>query len=116
MTRRSTISVAAARWVEIDAGDERAAEPRYALGAVAARCGVHPRTLRRYEQLGLIEPAGDGPGRYSDLDVARVRRIRRLVNDLGVNLAGVAAILHLCEQVLVLQGELRVQRDGEPGD
>lgn len=83
-------------------------EPRYAITALAARSGVHVSTIRRYEEFGLIENAGTAAGipLYSESDLDRVQRIRRLVDDLGVNLAGAAAILHLREQLLVLQREL----------
>src|SRR3712207_7618439 len=65
-------------------------EPRYEIGAVAVRCGIHPQTVRQYERLGLIQPARSrGNFRlYSDADLERLQRIQRLVNDLGVNLAG----------------------------
>ena len=92
-------------------------EARYAITAVAARCGVHVETVRRYERFGLIEPVAVEAGvrLYSLDDIDRVRRIRRLVDDLGVNLAGVAAILHMREQLLSLQRELRSLREGRPG-
>ena len=87
-------------------------EPRYAISVVAEKCGVHRRTLLRYEEWGLLEPARSGRGRlYSDADVERVMRIRRLVNDLGVNLAGAAAVLHLRRQVVTLQREMQALRD-----
>ncbi len=82
-------------------------EPRYAISVVAARCGVRKGTLRRYEEWGLLEPARSGRQRlYSEADIDHVLRIRRLVEDLGVNLAGAAAVLHLRQQVISLQREL----------
>ncbi|MGH2517353.1 MAG: MerR family transcriptional regulator [Ktedonobacterales bacterium] len=68
---------------------------------VAARlAGVHEQTLRHYERLGLVTPARKGssprsPRRYTEDDIARVAHIRRLVKDLGVNLAGVETILNM---------------------
>ena len=114
MARRITVAtVAAERWVEPEpepaAGDR---EPRYAAAAVAAICRIHPSTLRRYERLGLVEP-WRAPGEiplYSVADIARLRRIQRLVDDLGVNLAGAEVILHMREQLLRLQDELRQLR------
>jgi MerR family transcriptional regulator, heat shock protein HspR len=91
-------------------------EPRYAISVVAARCGVRKGTLRRYEEWGLLEPVRSGRQRlYSEADIEHVLRIRRLVEDLGVNLAGAAAVLHLRQQVISLQRELdalREQLDG----
>lgn len=96
-------------WIVEDAPPD---EPRYAISVVAARCGVHTATLRRYEEWGLIEPARSGRRRlYSDADIDRVLRVRRLVNDLGVNLAGAAAVLHVRQQVVSLQRELQVLQD-----
>lgn len=109
---------AEARWAAIVVEDEPSAEPRYALTAVAARTGVQVQTVRRYEANGLIEPVpvAAGPPLYSDADVERIRRIRRLVDDLGVNLAGAAAILHLRDQLVALQRELHAlhQNDHRP--
>ena len=91
-------------------------EPRYAISVVAARCGVRKGTLRRYEEWGLLEPVRAGRQRlYTEADIEHVQRIRRLVEDLGVNLAGAAAVLHLRQQVISLQRELdalREQLDG----
>jgi MerR family transcriptional regulator/heat shock protein HspR len=88
-------------------------EPRYAITAVAARVGVHEATVRRYEAFGLIEARAIEAGTrlFSEADVDRARRARRLVDDLGVNLAGAAAILHLRDQLLDLQRELHRLRD-----
>jgi MerR family transcriptional regulator, heat shock protein HspR len=87
-------------------------EPRYAISVVAARCGVRKGTLRRYEEWGLLEPVRAGRRRlYSEADIEHVQRIRRLVEDLGINLAGAAAVLHLRQQVIALQRELDNLRD-----
>jgi MerR family transcriptional regulator/heat shock protein HspR len=87
-------------------------EPRYAISVVAARCGVRKGTLRRYEELGLLEPIRSGRRRlYSEADIEHVQRIRRLVEDLGINLAGAAAVMHLRQQVIALQRELHELRE-----
>jgi MerR family transcriptional regulator/heat shock protein HspR len=114
--RRSTevVHVSVADWI-LD--DDPSEEPRYAISVVAARCGVHRATLKRYEEWGLIEPTRSGHRRlYSEADIERVRRIRRLVDDLGVNLAGAAAVLHLRQQVITLQREMQVLRERHRGD
>ena len=87
-------------------------KPRYAISVVAARCGVRKGTLRRYEEWGLLEPARAGRRRlYSEADIEHVQRIRRLVEDLGINLAGAAAVMHLRQQVIALQRELDELRE-----
>ena len=96
------------------ATDESASrEPRYVITAVAARVGVRVQTLRRYEEYGLLEPmrSASGSRLYSDADIAEIERIRRLVDDLGLNLAGVAAVLHLRAQLIMAQRELQQLRD-----
>ena len=74
--------------------------------SVAARLlAVHPQTLRYYERAGLVEPARS-KGRirlYSLYDLERVRQIRRLTDDMGVNLAGVEVIMRLTDRIRELE-------------
>jgi MerR family transcriptional regulator/heat shock protein HspR len=74
--------------------------------SVAARLvGVHEQTLRYYERAGLVEPARS-KGRirlYSLHDLERVRQIRRLTDDMGVNLAGVEVIMRLTDHIRELE-------------
>ncbi len=92
--------------------------------SVAARLvGVHVQTLRYYERAGLVEPARS-KGRirlYSLYDLERVRQIRRLTDEMGVNLAGVEVIMRLTDRIRELennidqlQGEVRRLRDDSP--
>src|SRR5205085_4945940 len=92
----------------------------YVISVAATKAEVHEQTLRHYERLGLISPARKGnsphsPRLYSDRDIDRVVQIRGLMRDLGVNLAGVEAILHMkdrMEQMQVdLQQEMMQMRD-----
>ncbi len=83
----------------------------YIISVAAQRADVHEQTLRHYERLGLISPARKGesphsPRLYSDRDIERVVQIRNLMRDLGVNLAGVEAILHMKDRMEHLQSEL----------
>jgi MerR family transcriptional regulator/heat shock protein HspR len=83
----------------------------YIISIAAQRAEVHEQTLRHYERLGLISPARKGdsphsPRLYSDRDIERVIHIRSLMRDLGVNLAGVEAILHMRDRMERLQEEL----------
>jgi MerR family transcriptional regulator/heat shock protein HspR len=70
--------------------------------SVAARMlGMHPQTLRKYERLGLVQPSRTiGSMRlYSREELERLRVIKRLVDDGGVNLAGVQRLLSISEVV-----------------
>jgi MerR family transcriptional regulator, heat shock protein HspR len=83
----------------------------YIISVAAQKAEVHEQTLRHYERLGLIEPARKGssphsPRLYSDRDIERVVHIRGLMRDLGVNLAGVEAILHMKDRMEQLQDDL----------
>jgi MerR family transcriptional regulator/heat shock protein HspR len=73
----------------------------FTISVAAEIVQVHQQTLRHYERLGLVEPArGKGEIRYySPEDIERVQQIRRLVEELGVNLAGVEVILNMREQM-----------------
>lgn len=73
----------------------------YTISVAADIVNVHQQTLRHYERLGLIEPQrGKGEIRYFSLeDIERIQQIRRLVDELGVNLAGVEVILNMREQM-----------------
>ena len=70
--------------------------------SVAARMlGMHPQTLRKYERLGLVQPTRTiGSMRlYSRDELARLKVIKRLVDDAGINLAGVQRLLSVAEVV-----------------
>lgn len=83
-------------------------EPVFAISVVARMIGVHQQTLRSYERVGLVQPArSSGNTRlYSQRDVERLRQVLRLMEDLGVNLAGVDVILRMRLQIERLQDEL----------
>src|SRR5689334_20613258 len=83
----------------------------YIISIAAQKAEVHEQTLRHYERLGLIAPARKGnsphsPRLYSDRDIDRVVQIRSLMRDLGVNLAGVEAILHMKDRMEQMQEEM----------
>jgi MerR family transcriptional regulator/heat shock protein HspR len=78
--------------------DER---PRYMISVAAELVGMHPQTLRIYEQKGLVRPQRT-PGNtrlYSERDLERLRLIQGLTTELGLNLAGVEAVLALRDEV-----------------
>jgi MerR family transcriptional regulator/heat shock protein HspR len=75
--------------------------PRYMISVAAELVGMHPQTLRIYENKGLVRP-GRTPGGtrlYSELDLDRLRLIQRLTTDLGLNLAGVARVIALEDEL-----------------
>lgn len=80
------------------------------IGAVAKLLGVTPRTLRYYEELRLVAPSAHSPGgnrRYTELDVARVRRIRELQSLMGFNLDEIRAVLAAEDDLERLRAEYR---------
>ena len=80
-------------------------EPRYVISVTARMLGVQTHTLRYYEKIGIIEPSrSKGNVRlYSERDIARLQRVKTLMNDLGVNLAGAEVILRMAERITDLQ-------------
>ena len=84
-------------------------EPRYVISVTARMLGVQTHTLRYYEKIGIIEPArSQGNIRlYSERDVARLRRAKTLMDDLGVNLAGVEVIIRMAQRMNELQDQLQ---------
>src|SRR5947209_7161043 len=92
----------------------REREATYVISIAAQILHVHPQTLRLYEREGLIEPQRSRGGlrRYAERDLERVRTIKRLMDDLGVNLAGAEVILHMRETIMELQEEMeRLRRE-----
>jgi MerR family transcriptional regulator, heat shock protein HspR len=88
--------------------------PRYMISVAAELVGMHPQTLRMYEQKGLVRPKRtEGNTRlYSDADLERLRLIQRLTGELGLNLAGVEAVIGLEEQLQRMQARMeRLERE-----
>lgn len=71
----------------------------YLISMAARMLGMHPQTLRKYERLGLVHPSRRlGSMRlYSRTELERLRLIKRLVDDAGVNLAGVQRLLSVAD-------------------
>jgi len=82
--------------------------PRYMISVAADLVGMHPQTLRIYEQKGLVRPkrTAGNTRLYSDFDVERLRLIQRLTTELGLNLAGVERVLHLEDELLRMRRRL----------
>jgi MerR family transcriptional regulator/heat shock protein HspR len=79
----------------------------YVISVAAELSGVHPQTLRIYERKGLVDPTRTpgGSRRFSEMDLARLRRIQELTS-AGVNLEGVRRVLELETEVLGLHAQL----------
>jgi MerR family transcriptional regulator, heat shock protein HspR len=91
--------------------DER---PRYMISVAAELVGMHPQTLRMYEQKGLVQPqrTAGNTRLYSEADLERLRLIQRLTTRLGLNLAGVEAVLDLEDQLRRMQARMeRLERE-----
>ena len=83
-------------------------EPCYVISVAARMLGMHAQTLRYYERMGIIAPSRSR-GRirlYSEADINRLRQIQRLINDLGVNLAGAEVILRLNQRIRRMEEEM----------
>ena len=87
--------------------------PVYMIGIASELIGVHPQTLRMYEQKGLLRPRKSikNTRLYSQEDVDLGRYIQMLTQELGMNLAGVNKVLDLERQVAGLEKENRVLRE-----
>jgi MerR family transcriptional regulator, heat shock protein HspR len=88
--------------------------PRYMISVAADIVGMHPQTLRIYESKGLIRPkrTAGNTRLYSEADIQRLQLIQQLMNDLGLNLAGVEQVLQLQDEVERMERRLdRMQRE-----
>ena len=87
--------------------------PVYMIGIASELIGVHPQTLRMYEQKGLLRPRKSikNTRLYSQEDVDLGRYIQRLTQEMGMNLAGVRKVIDLERQVARLEAEVRALRE-----
>ena len=88
--------------------DLRDDEPCYVISVAARMLEVHPQTLRYYERMGLIRPhRSEGNRRlFSPSDIEHLRTISRLIDELGVNLAGVEVIFNMRRRIREMQDEM----------
>jgi MerR family transcriptional regulator/heat shock protein HspR len=94
-----------------EAPGRSAQRPVYYISIVAEMVETHPQTLRMYERMGLIAPrrTRNNIRLYSDDDVATVRRIQHLTQQLGVNLAGVEVVFKLLDEMERMRAHLEAQ-------
>lgn len=85
-------------------------EPCYVISVAARMLGVHAQTLRYYERAGMIEPSRSRGNRrlYSTEDIEKLRRMKTLIDDLGVNLAGVEVIMRMGERMAEMERWMRI--------
>jgi MerR family transcriptional regulator/heat shock protein HspR len=91
-----------------------AERPRYMISVAAELVGMHPQTLRIYEQKGLVRPQRTAGNTriYSDADVERLRLIQQLTSELGLNLAGVERVLRMEDELQRMRRRLeRMERE-----
>ena len=84
-------------------------EPCYVISVASRMVGVHAQTLRTYERIGLLTPARSRGNirMFSPADVSRARWIKSLMEDLGVNLAGVEVLMRMQARMVELERQVR---------
>lgn len=97
-------------------------EPKYVISIAARILGCEIHTLRYYEKLGFVQPyRSEGNIRYySESDIEKLRHIKVLMDDMGINMAGVEVIMRLSEKIAELQNRIRtleaeLQKNALPG-
>jgi len=88
---------------------QESSEPRYVISIAAKILGIQTHTLRYYERIGVVEPSRSrGNIRlYSEKDLEQLRRVKTLLEDLGVNLAGAEVILRMTRRITELQNRVQ---------
>ena len=82
----------------------------YIMRVAAMLTGMHPQTLRKYERVGLLEPQRSKRLRmYSDEDIARLKTIKHLIDDIGLNLAGVKVAFKIQDTILKIRQQLALK-------
>ena len=101
-----------------DYGTDAEQEPYFVISIAARLVKVHQQTLRYYERLGLLDP-GRSQGNirlYSMKDIQRAQQIRRLIDELGVNLAGVEVILNMSDRITETARQMAQMREECEGE
>ena len=85
-------------------------EPKYVISIAARLLGCEIHTLRYYERLGVVKPyrSGGNIRYYSEADIDRLRHIKVLMEDMGINMAGVEVIFKLRERMAQMQHRIDV--------
>ena len=90
-------------------------EPVFVISVAARLVEMHPQTLRKYEREGLIAPSRTVTNLrlYSDQDIERLRQVKHLVEDRGLNLAGVQLAMEVTRDLRVLRERIERMSDRE---
>ncbi len=90
-------------------------EPVFVISVAARLVEMHPQTLRKYEREGLIAPSRTVTNLrlYSDQDIERLRQVKHLVEDRGLNLAGVQLALEVTRDLRALRDRVERMSDQE---
>lgn len=114
---QSMLPAPASAPADAPAPDRQEPEPMgvYVISVTARILRMHPQTLRKYERLGLVRPSRSvGMVRYySDHDLRRLRMIKYLVEERGMNLAGVEMALEMVAHLQGMQQALEAQRESD---
>ena len=83
-------------------------EPRYVISVAARILGCEIHTLRYYEKLGLVQPhrSAGNIRYYSESDIEKLRYVKMLMEDMGINVAGVEAVVWLGQKIVELQNRI----------
>jgi MerR family transcriptional regulator/heat shock protein HspR len=97
---------------------QRFSEPLFVISVAARLVEMHPQTLRKYEREGLIAPSRTSGNLrlYSDQDIERLRQVKYLVEQRGLNLAGVQLALELTRELQRLRNDYASAADGGQPD
>jgi MerR family transcriptional regulator/heat shock protein HspR len=87
----------------------RDTEPCYVISVAAKIVGVHAQTLRYYERAGIIQPSRSRGNQrlYSERDLEKIRHVKTLVDDLGINLAGAEVILRMTQRMAEMERQIQ---------
>ncbi|MBN1189812.1 MAG: MerR family transcriptional regulator [Dehalococcoidales bacterium] len=86
----------------------------YIMRVASMLTGMHPQTLRKYERAGLLEPSRSKRLRmYSEVDIARLKTIKHLVDELGLNLAGVRLALDMQDKMYKIRAQMALAEMNE---
>ncbi len=88
-------------------------EPRYVISIASRIVGIETHTLRYYERIGLVQPyRSRGKIRYySENDIEQLRNIKKLVNEMGVNPAGVDVVIRMAKMISQMQERIQALTD-----
>jgi MerR family transcriptional regulator/heat shock protein HspR len=92
---------------------QKSKEPRYVISVASRIVGIETHTLRYYERIGLVQPyrSGGNVRYYSESDIEQLHYIRKLVNELGVNPAGVEVVFRMAKLMNDMQSRIEKLTD-----